>query len=614
MGVSIFQKALWSVLLIISLSLSTFGLEVTGWVPYYNQQDCYNNLTTTYGGISPGDVLTSIGLQFWRPTSGGNMEIVSNSESFINQFRQWGTDNGVKVYLTVFNNDGTSWNWSLAEEAFANNRTTFVNNLISEMERWNLDGVDLDLEGVGNLQDWGGEYAAFVSELSVALKARGKDLVIDTYWGSSYGGPNPDWWWDWVGEVDYIRPMIYQEGNDYWTVNSWAPTGIEITMGLPAWENSWAGATAEQNLQSCLDLDVGVALWDLQLEGSSWKSAAVWQKLLQIRQNGGDTGYGLDVTTTSGGTVTKNPSGAVYAAGTSVSLTAVPAAGYRFAGWSGDVSGTQTTISVTMNSDKDITATFELDGNVEVFDMLGQGEWTGEQDDFGSSITVNHTPTLADISYDVVPLPTGDWSWVSLTAYAEGDYTNLSSITITYTATKPMYISLYQPGPSDTGASYQYLLPASSSSKTVTIATADFEQPSWVSPTTPLNLSIVGSIAFYPGEDPTSSSGVAGSFRVTQLDVRGAVFTITPVVKSYKAPLAKRALTMTNNQLVIPNYGDVHGVTVYSVSGQVLKRVNGIEKSDKAVLLNLSQLTPQVIIVHLETKSGRMESHRQLIR
>lgn len=61
-----------------------------------------------------------------------------------------------------------------------------------------------------------------------------------------------------------------------------------------------------------------------------------------------------------GGTVTLNPSGNTYMAGTEVTLTAVPGEGYVFAYWSGDLSGSSSAGSIIMNSDKGVTAHFSL--------------------------------------------------------------------------------------------------------------------------------------------------------------------------------------------------------------------------------------------------------------
>ncbi|HEX7507383.1 MAG TPA: malectin domain-containing carbohydrate-binding protein [Polyangia bacterium] len=64
-------------------------------------------------------------------------------------------------------------------------------------------------------------------------------------------------------------------------------------------------------------------------------------------------------TNATNGTVSKNPDQATYVAGTVVSLTATPAAGYVFAGWSGSASGTANPLSVTMDGKKTITANFQ---------------------------------------------------------------------------------------------------------------------------------------------------------------------------------------------------------------------------------------------------------------
>ena len=59
-----------------------------------------------------------------------------------------------------------------------------------------------------------------------------------------------------------------------------------------------------------------------------------------------------------GGTVTKSPDQAQYAPGTFVTLTAVPASGYAFFYWSGDMGGGINPSTVTMNTDKSVTAVF----------------------------------------------------------------------------------------------------------------------------------------------------------------------------------------------------------------------------------------------------------------
>jgi hypothetical protein len=80
--------------------------------------------------------------------------------------------------------------------------------------------------------------------------------------------------------------------------------------------------------------------------------------------------YTLTITKSGAGTgtVTSNPSGVNcgatcsyhFASGTSVTLTATADSGSIFGGWSGDVTGSDTTITFTMNADKNVTATFNI--------------------------------------------------------------------------------------------------------------------------------------------------------------------------------------------------------------------------------------------------------------
>jgi len=79
--------------------------------------------------------------------------------------------------------------------------------------------------------------------------------------------------------------------------------------------------------------------------------------------------YTLTVNKTGSGTVTSSPSGiscgtscsASYTGGTNVTLTALPATGYSFAGWSGACSGPGASCTVSMTGARSATATFSQD-------------------------------------------------------------------------------------------------------------------------------------------------------------------------------------------------------------------------------------------------------------
>ncbi|GBU20415.1 hypothetical protein R80B4_00292 [Fibrobacteres bacterium R8-0-B4] len=80
----------------------------------------------------------------------------------------------------------------------------------------------------------------------------------------------------------------------------------------------------------------------------------------------GDTAKGADETYTltvvaspaNGGGVSLDPNRAQYNAGTKVTATAAPNAGYEFTGWSGASTSQETSVTVTMDGDKALTANY----------------------------------------------------------------------------------------------------------------------------------------------------------------------------------------------------------------------------------------------------------------
>jgi len=67
----------------------------------------------------------------------------------------------------------------------------------------------------------------------------------------------------------------------------------------------------------------------------------------------------LSVSVTPSGAGSVSPSGGEYESGVQVTLTASPASGYTFDYWSGSASGTIPIVTVTIDSDKSLTANFE---------------------------------------------------------------------------------------------------------------------------------------------------------------------------------------------------------------------------------------------------------------
>jgi hypothetical protein len=101
----------------------------------------------------------------------------------------------------------------------------------------------------------------------------------------------------------------------------------------------------------------------------------------------------LAVTVVGHGTVAKSPNQPTYDAGSIVHLTATPDSSYGFAGWSVDASGNTNPLDVTMDTDKNITATFTDTGAPIVHVTAPNG---GESVVVGANLDVTWTATDND--------------------------------------------------------------------------------------------------------------------------------------------------------------------------------------------------------------------------
>lgn len=279
-------------------------IEVMSWVPPYAIPACQTAVQANFGTCDAKDGLTRIGLQFWTPNTDGtikyaNHEFYTPTDADVNWWKTWAAANNVELLLCIYNNIG-SWDWSLAVSAFDTNRTTFINALIAEMNRLGLDGIDLDLEGVGAFDSNRAAFKLFVQELSAQLKLQNKILTIDSF-HYIWNAPNQNWWVDWIGLVDNIHTMGYTDLYEASTTaygpfsfqqntgtNAGYPSNM-VSMGLPTWVGSWGtssgrGTTAQAHIQEIrydIAAPTGIALWDLQLQG--WQNSALWCEIQGLK-------------------------------------------------------------------------------------------------------------------------------------------------------------------------------------------------------------------------------------------------------------------------------------------------------------------------------------------
>jgi ELWxxDGT repeat protein len=106
--------------------------------------------------------------------------------------------------------------------------------------------------------------------------------------------------------------------------------------------------------------------------------------------------YALTVNVTGQGTVGLAPAGGTYDAGTLVTLTPTPAAGWHFDHWTGALSGNANPAQVTMDAAKTVTAVFAIDQYSLSALVTGQGSVAlnppGGTYDAGASVALTAAP------------------------------------------------------------------------------------------------------------------------------------------------------------------------------------------------------------------------------
>jgi uncharacterized repeat protein (TIGR02543 family) len=107
----------------------------------------------------------------------------------------------------------------------------------------------------------------------------------------------------------------------------------------------------------------------------------------------------LTVDVTGSGGVTRNPDRESYPAGTVVELTATPSTGWTFDGWTGDTAGFDNPLSVTMNGDVDVAASFVAGAAVEyVLNVTTVGAGRVTMDPPGGVYNEGTTVTLTAVA------------------------------------------------------------------------------------------------------------------------------------------------------------------------------------------------------------------------
>ena len=132
-------------------------------VGYYSLQSA---MMDTLSNV-PFDKLTHINLWFLNPDSLGNFtQDFSSLQPFINTAHI----KSVKVLASIGGGSSHPYYHSLLKE---DKRAMFINNLVFVVTKYNLDGIDVDLEG----SDIDENYESFVIDLATALRTKNKMIT-----------------------------------------------------------------------------------------------------------------------------------------------------------------------------------------------------------------------------------------------------------------------------------------------------------------------------------------------------------------------------------------------------------------------------------------------------
>lgn len=152
--------------------------------------------------------------------------------------------------------------------------------------------------------------------------------------------------------------------------------------------------------------------------------------------------YTLSVSVSPSGAGSVSPAGGKYESGEQVVLTASPATGYTFDHWWGSASGSSPTITITMDSDKSITANFMTQYDLTIGSTVGgnvssPGEGLFPGHDAG---TVVELVAMAEAGYQFVEW-TGDVTAIAdvydpqSTITMNGDYSITAEFGLAYDLT-----------------------------------------------------------------------------------------------------------------------------------------------------------------------------------
>ncbi|MDF2457282.1 MAG: putative chitinase [Cytophagaceae bacterium] len=240
-----------------SLLLYTLGIVCVTALTSQAQFKVVGYLVNWSGFVSGANAVdytkvTHINVAFINPDAAGNLTPVTNLTTVSTIVHT----NNSKILASIGGANGNKPNWS-AVMATPTSRTAFVAKLTQLVSDYNLDGIDVDIEGdlLDGTTITDAQYASFISELEIALHSQNKLMTaaLGTWFAYRISDAT-------LQKFDWINAMAY-DAYGTWTgpgqhssynlavsdLNFWNDRGVDkdhLVLGVPSYGYRWTGTTS----------------------------------------------------------------------------------------------------------------------------------------------------------------------------------------------------------------------------------------------------------------------------------------------------------------------------------------------------------------------------------
>ncbi|MEM2522663.1 MAG: DUF2341 domain-containing protein [Candidatus Bathyarchaeia archaeon] len=258
----------------------------------------------------------------------------------------------------------------------------------------------------GNMRSWQIEYDPLNCPNNPFWFFASKDGITYSQWWASFVPQANTWYYVTIVWQSNEIPKFYINGVQVLTIGTAKISAIYNNVGTPLYIGE--SIYADRNFRGSLD-EVHISN---VARSASWILTAYNNQLNPVtfyslgEEEIFQETYVIAVQVDGCGSVKITSEKTAYTRGENVTLTAIAAEGYEFRCWSGDITGTEKTITITVTKNMNITAHFQRKQyviNASVMGVGGSIEPSGWVTVYhGENITFTITPDIGYHIYDVL--------------------------------------------------------------------------------------------------------------------------------------------------------------------------------------------------------------------